>query len=76
MFKPKGVNIRYRDKRERAVMLPAGKLKRECIRTPERSRTPNLLVRSQTLYPVELRVHREKAILYVARRGIEPLLPA
>ena len=25
--------------------------------TPEGSRTPNLLVRSQTLYPIELRAH-------------------
>ena len=25
--------------------------------TPERSRTPNLLIRSQALYPIELRVH-------------------
>jgi hypothetical protein len=24
---------------------------------PERSRTPNLLIRSQTLYPIELRAH-------------------
>ena len=26
--------------------------------TPEGTRTPNLLIRSQTLYPIELRVHR------------------
>ncbi len=26
-----------------------------CIGAPERSRTPNLLIRSQTLYPIELR---------------------
>ena len=25
--------------------------------TPEGTRTPNLLIRSQTLYPIELRVH-------------------
>ena len=25
--------------------------------TPERTRTPNLLVRSQTLYPIELQAH-------------------
>ena len=27
---------------------------------PERSRTPNLLIRSQTLYPIELRAHIKK----------------
>ena len=41
--------------------------------TPIGIRTPNLLVRSQTLYPVELWVHFN---VFVARRGIEPLLPA
>src|SRR5690625_540538 len=33
---------------------------------PERSRTPNLLIRSQTLYPIELRA------LMVPRAGLEP----
>ena len=28
------------------------------ISTPGRNRTLNLLIRSQTLYPIELRVHR------------------
>ncbi len=28
---------------------------------PERSRTPNLLIRSQTLYPIELRAHKNGA---------------
>ena len=27
------------------------------LSTPERTRTPNLLVRSQTLYPIELQAH-------------------
>ena len=27
---------------------------------PERSRTPNLLIRSQTLYPIELRAHNNE----------------
>ena len=31
---------------------------------PERSRTPNLLIRSQTLYPIELRAH-------MVPRGVE-----
>tara|TARA_Y100000590_G_scaffold76356_1_gene84489 strand:- start:32 stop:271 length:240 start_codon:yes stop_codon:yes gene_type:complete len=31
--------------------------------TPGRIRTPNLLVRSQTLYPVELRAHKDISIL-------------
>src|SRR5690625_2329066 len=33
---------------------------------PERSRTPNLLIRSQALYPIELRAHM------VPRAGLEP----
>src|SRR5699024_4310351 len=33
---------------------------------PERSRTPNLLIRIQTLYPIELRA------LLVPRAGLEP----
>src|SRR5690625_5438319 len=37
------------------------------INAPERSRTPNLLIRSQALYPIELR-----ALLMVPRAGIEP----
>ena len=35
---------------------------------PERSRTPNLLIRSQTLYPIELRA----LIKMVPRAGLEP----
>ena len=35
--------------------------------TPRRIRTPNLLVRSQTLYPVELWAH-----LMAEREGFEP----
>jgi hypothetical protein len=30
--------------------------------TPEGSRTPNLLIRSQVLYPIELRVHNGQSI--------------
>ncbi len=33
---------------------------------PERSRTPNLLIRSQTLYPIELRA------LNMSHEGLEP----
>ena len=36
---------------------------------PERSRTPNLLIRSQTLYPIELRAQKTM----VPRTGIEPV---
>ena len=36
---------------------------------PERSRTSNRLIRSQILYPVELRVH-----LFVACTGFEPVI--
>ena len=36
---------------------------------PERSRTPNLLIRSQTLYPIELRAQRKSM---VPRAGLEP----
>ena len=36
------------------------------IKAPERSRTPNLLIRSQTLYPIELRAHM------VPRAGSNP----
>ncbi len=39
--------------------------------TPEGIRTPDLLVRSQTLYPTELPAH----IKMVTRTGIEPVLP-
>ncbi len=38
------------------------------IGAPERSRTPNLLIRSQTLYPIELRAH----VFLVRSRGLEP----
>ncbi len=56
--------------------------------TPGRTRIPNLLVRSQTLYPIELRAHAfklkqpakvtgrwVKTTTVVAHRGVEPLLP-
>ena len=36
---------------------------------PKRSRTPNLLIRSQTLYPVELWAH----VHIMPRTGIEPV---
>src|SRR5699024_2917676 len=36
---------------------------------PERSRTPNLLISSQTLYPIELRALNNKM---VRPRGLEP----
>ncbi len=48
--------------------------------TPRRIRTPNLLVRSQTLYPVELWAHlirdfKTELIRFVAEReGFEPSL--
>jgi hypothetical protein len=35
--------------------MPAKSLKKDGA--PEKIRTPNLLIRSQTLYPVELRAH-------------------
>ena len=35
---------------------------------PERNRTPNLLVRSQTLYPIELRVRKNLPKNSVAKR--------
>ena len=35
---------------------------------PRRSRTPNLLIRSQTLYPVELWVHQAVRKCRAARR--------
>ncbi len=38
----------------KAEVLPLN-YTRICIGAPERSRTPNLLIRSQTLYPIELR---------------------
>ena len=38
---------------------------------PGRSRTHNLLIRSQTLYPIELRAHM-KLIDLVRPRGLEP----
>ena len=37
---------------------------------PKRSRTPNLLVRSQTLYPIELWVHKIKK--WRRRRDLNP----
>ena len=37
---------------------------------PERSRTPSLLIRSQTLYPIELWAQIK---LMVPRTGIEPV---
>ena len=40
------------------------------LSTPERTRTPSLLVRSQTLYPIELRVH-----IFAGAQGLEPRLP-
>lgn len=33
-------------------------LKERINGAPERSRTPNLLIRSQILYPIELRAHK------------------
>src|SRR3981189_2214646 len=42
---------------------------------PGGTRTPDLLVRSQTLYPTELRAHREdyfSTIFYVTRPQAEP----
>src|SRR5690606_17721960 len=40
---------------------------------PERSRTPNLLIRSQTLYPIELRAQFIHFKIYLVRsRGLEP----
>src|SRR5690625_3896516 len=50
---------------------------------PERSRTPNLLIRSQTLYPIELRAPANNAIQCITQtiflqvyrvrsRGLEP----
>ncbi len=38
---------------------------------PERSRTPNLLIRSQTLYPIELRA-LDLIISLMRPRGLEP----
>ncbi len=35
--------------------------------TPEGTRTPNLLIRSQTLYPIELRAH--SVVRTVVRTG-------
>ena len=43
--------------------------------TPGRIRTPNLLVRSQALYPIELRAHlMQKEGVYFARRGCQSTL--
>ena len=39
---------------------------------PEEIRTPNLLIRSQMLYPVELRAHGRMASSKVRRRGAHP----
>ncbi len=39
----------------KAEVLPLNYTRVVCIGAPERSRTPNLLIRSQTLYPIELR---------------------
>ena len=39
---------------------------------PDRSRTHNLLIRSQTIYPIDLRAHTEFTIKMVALGGIEP----
>ena len=50
--------------------------KKEKNGTPEGIRTPNLLIRSQVLYPVELRVHTccqmaraQKAIILAPRQA-------
>ena len=40
--------------------------------TPGRIRTPNLLVRSQTLYPIELRAHKLILFCVAGVQGIEP----
>ena len=54
------------------------RLKNEDFGTPEGIRTPDLLVRSQTLYPTELRVqvymelNHYSNIKMVASGGIEP----
>ena len=47
---------------------PAGRLACRALKsgTPEETRTPNLLIRSQTLYPIELRV-----LCRALRRGRE-----
>ena len=34
--------------------------------TPGGSRTPNLLIRSQALYPIELRVQNQRLIKYLS----------
>ena len=39
---------------------------------PDRSRTHNLLIRSQTIYPIDLRAHRLSIKKMVAPAGIEP----
>ncbi|CAF0704857.1 hypothetical protein MPNT_710003 [Candidatus Methylacidithermus pantelleriae] len=43
------------------------------IGAPERSRTHNLLIRSQTLYPIELRAQVLTLLKMVPRTGIEPV---
>ena len=45
----------------------------EKMSTPGRTRTLNLLVRSQTLYPIELRAHI--ILFYAGAQGFEPQLP-
>ena len=37
---------------------------------PEKARTPNLSVRSRTLYPIELLVHALKATISIAKHKI------
>ena len=46
-------------------MLYQAELLPDLYGAPERSRTPNLLIRSQTLYPIELRAHNSIIVLYL-----------
>ena len=59
---------------ERAIFLLIKKAPKKGAfqSTPGRARTPNLLVRSQTLYPIELRAHFK---IGAAGQGFEPRLP-
>ena len=44
--------------------------------TPSRSRTRNLLIRSQTLYPIELwahQIYRLAAILFICQKFLHPV---